>query len=116
MTPAFSKKCLLTHNAWKNPILLRSFYLGVIMDYVINVPRGSTYWSYPLLSGSDFQKIVVEGVVVFDIIKHHNHRYYLDAFFYSSKRIVSGFSFRSKRDLYGAIQKLLQEELNVDVQ
>ncbi|MBQ2858611.1 MAG: hypothetical protein IJA45_01820 [Oscillospiraceae bacterium] len=86
------------------------------MDYIIYVPRGSVYCSYLLLSCGDFQKIVVEGVVVFDIAKYHNHRYDLDAFFYSSKRIVSRRSFRSKRELYGAIQELLQQELNIDVQ
>ena len=81
------------------------------------VPRGAERWYYSLLPGDRrFQKIVVEGVVVFDIVKVHDHRYNLDAFFYDSKRIVSGLSFSSKLKLHGAIQKLLQEELHVDVQ
>ena len=78
----------------------------------IIVPRGEENWSFTILPGNrNFQKIVVEGVVVFDIYKHHNHRYDLDAFFYASKRIVSGLSFTTKSKLHGAIQKLLQEEL-----
>lgn len=83
----------------------------------ITVPRGSENWYFTILPGKrNFQKIVVEGVVVFDIYKHHDHRYDLDAFFYASKRIVSGRIYTTKSKLHGAIQKLLQEELNVDVQ
>lgn len=87
------------------------------MRLTITIPRGSEYWLYTILPhGRNFQKIVVEGVVVFDIYKHHDHRYDLDAFFYTSKRIVSGRTYTSKSKLHGAIQKLLQEELHVDVQ
>lgn len=83
----------------------------------ITVPRGSENYNFTILPGKrNFQKIVVEGVVVFDIYKHHDHRYDLDSFFYASKRIVSGRMYTTKSKLYGAIQKLLQEELNVDVQ
>lgn len=86
------------------------------MTYNIIVPRGTDSWFYTLLPFGNFQKIVIEGVVVLDIVKHHNHRYDFDAFFYSSKRIISGRTYRTKKELYGAIQKLLQEELYVDVQ
>ena len=87
------------------------------MRLSITVPRGAENWYFTILpNGRSFQKIVVEGVVVLDIFKRHNHRYDLDAFFYASKHIVSGYTFTTKSKLYGAIQKLLQEELNVDVQ
>ena len=87
------------------------------MRLYIIVPRGSERWYYTLLPcGNSFQKIVVEDVVVFNIYKYHDHRYRFDAFFYVSKRIYSGFFYNTKSKLHGAIQKLLQEELYVDVQ
>lgn len=89
---------------------------GVYMKYSIFVPRGASFYYFPLLPDGNFQKIVIDGVVVFDIYKRHNHCYCLDAFFYSSKRIFSGFWYKSKKELYCAIQNLLQEELHVDVQ
>ena len=86
------------------------------MEYRISVPRGTSYYTFSLLPYDNYQKVIVEGVVVFNIVKHHNHRYVLDAFFYASHRIYSGYSFKTKKELFGAIQKLLQKELYVDVQ
>ena len=87
------------------------------MRCCITIPDGQHNWFYTILPGnSNFQKIVVEGVVVFDIMKCHPHRYTLNAFFYASKRIVCGWSFTTKSKLHGAIQKLLQEELHDVIQ
>lgn len=81
------------------------------MRYTVYIPNGSGYYSFPLLSSSDYQRIRVPGVVIFDLYKVHNHRYDLKAFFYRSEVIVSTRSFRTKKELYGAIQILLQEFL-----
>ena len=86
------------------------------MKYSIIVPRGADLCYIPLLPDGNVQKIVVDGVVVFVIRKRHSHRYEFDAFFYASKRIVAGFWYKSKKELYGAMLKLIQEELHVDVQ
>lgn len=91
-------------------------YGGVSMYYSIIVPCGTENLYYTLLPRGNFQKIVVEGVVVFDVFKRHNHSYELSCFFYVSKRIVSCRIYRTKKELHCAIQKLIQEELNIDVQ
>lgn len=65
-----------------------------------------------ILSYSDYQKFVVPGVCVFDFVKYHNHRYEFLAFFFSDNSIIFRGPFRSKSNLYGAVQKLLQEKLN----
>lgn len=79
--------------------------------YTIIVPRDAENWLYEILPYGDSQRIDVDGVVIFDIFKVHNHRYDLQAFFYSNKIIVSSRSFTTKKELYGAMQKLLQEYL-----
>lgn len=81
------------------------------MRYSIIVPRGSERWCYSVLPYGDYQRIDVDGVVIFDICKYHNHRYDLQAFFYSKKVIISFRSFLTKKELHGAMQKLLQEFL-----
>lgn len=81
------------------------------MKYSIIVPRGTERWYYSVLPFGDYQRIDVDGVVIFDIYKYHNHRYDLQAFFYARKVIVSNRSFSSKKELHGAMQKLLQEYL-----
>ena len=86
------------------------------MRYLVSVPRGTYFSTFTLLPYGDFQHVSVDGVVVFQISKFHNHFYAFDAFFYSSKRIYSGRRYGSKKELYGAIQNLLQQELSVDVQ
>lgn len=81
------------------------------MDLNINIPKDGSLWCYHLLPFGDYQRIDCEGVVIFDIWKIHNHRYEMHAFFYSRKIIVPLSSFSTKRELYGAMQKLLQEYL-----
>lgn len=79
--------------------------------YSIIVPRGTENWLYYILQFSDYQRIDVDGVVIFDVHKIHNHRYDLQAFFYANKVIVSLRSYSSKKELHGAMQKLLKEYL-----
>lgn len=86
------------------------------MQYRISIPHDGWNFVFDLLSSGDFESIVVDGVVVFQIAKRHNHRYEFDAFFYASKRIYTGYCFKSKKELFGAIQLLLQKELHGDVQ
>lgn len=86
------------------------------MTYYINIPYGNGNHFYRLLPFGDFQEIDVPGVLIFNIWKYHDHRYDLEGFFYSTKKIISCISFKSKKDLYCAIHILLQENLNVDVQ
>lgn len=81
------------------------------MRYSITIPDGARLWCYSILPFGDFQRIDVDGVVILDICKFHNHRYDLQAFFYARKHIVSCRSFSTKKELYGAIQNLLQEYL-----
>ena len=57
-----------------------------------------------------------ENVCIIEIYKAHDHRYDLKAFFYDKKYIYYKENIRSKKELYSAIQKLLQENLNVAVQ
>lgn len=87
------------------------------MRYTILVPSLSdSCYCFDILPYGNFQRIDVPSVCIIQIYKAHVHRYDFEAFFYFSKRLYSLRSYRSKSELYGAIQKLLQEELNVDVQ
>lgn len=81
------------------------------MKHVIQIPCDGMLYCYNLLPSGGYQKIVRDGVVVMDIVKHHDHRYELSAFFYAQKKIVWPRSYSTKTELYGAIQKLLQENL-----
>lgn len=81
------------------------------MRYTFIVPRGAERWSYTLLGHSDYQRIDVDGVVFMQIWKIHDHRYDVQAFFYRTKTIISCRSYGTKKELYGAVQKLLQEKL-----
>lgn len=81
------------------------------MKLYVSVPRGDYLCTYPLLSSGDYQRIDCDGVVILDIQKVHDHRYYLSGFFYARKVILSERVYSSKKELYGAIQKLLEEYL-----
>lgn len=81
------------------------------MVYSIIVPRGTENWHYTLLGYGDYQSIDLDGVLIMQIWKVHNHRYDLQAFFYRTKTIIGCRSYGTKKELYGAIQKLLQEFL-----
>lgn len=81
------------------------------MRYTVQIPRDGSLWCYTLLPSGNFQRIDCDGVVVFDIWKVHNHNYSFQAFFYARKCIVVRGPFGTKKELFGAIQKLLQELL-----
>ena len=69
------------------------------------------FWGIP-----DSKRIEVRDVCIIDIYKLHDHRYDLKAFFYEKKHITYQKNIRSKKELYSAIQKLLQENLYQAVQ
>lgn len=81
------------------------------MRYSFTIPHDGYNWSYTLLPYGDYQSIDLEGVVFMQIFKVHDHRYDLQAFFYRTKTIFSCQSYCTKKELYGAIQKLLQDKL-----
>lgn len=81
------------------------------MRYYIDIRVSDTIFRYDLLPYGNSQRIDCDGIVIFDIWKVHNHHYQLQAFFYKSKVIISYGRFGSKKELYGAIQNLLQEYL-----
>jgi len=89
------------------------------MYYGLNIPdkeglyhhHGLNFYGYPAR-----KHIEVKDVCIIDIYKAHDHRYDLKAFFYDEKYIYYQENIRSKKELYSAIQKLLQENLNVAVQ
>lgn len=82
------------------------------MEYRINIPYADhCYYCHTLLGYSDYQHISHEGIVEMYIWKVHNHRYKLECFFYKSKRLYTWHFFKTKKELYDCIQKLLQEEL-----
>ena len=62
-------------------------------------------------SWSKHQRIEVKDVCIIDISKFHDHRYDLRAFFYKKKHITYQENIRSKKELYSAIQNLLQQNL-----
>ena len=58
----------------------------------------------------------VQDVCIIDVYKAHDHRYDLKAFFYEKKFITYQENIRSKKELYSAIQNLLQQNLYQAVQ
>lgn len=81
------------------------------MQYVIDIPHNGTYFRYYLLRNTDFQLIHLEGTIYLMICKYHNHRYDIAGFIYKTPKYIYPQEFRTKKELYGAIQKLLQEDL-----
>lgn len=57
------------------------------------------------------RKFKVDNVCIIEVFKFHDHRYDLKCFFYKTEYIYCYDGFRSKKELYSAIQKLLQENL-----
>ena len=62
------------------------------------------------------RRFEVPNVCIIDVYKIHDHRYDLKTFFYRKKRITYQKNIRSKKELYSAIQNLLQENLYEAVQ
>lgn len=81
------------------------------MRLSFTIPDSGHNYSYSLLSYSDFQLIDHYGVIYLAIHKIHDHKYELCAFIYKSRHYIRPCYFNTKSKLYGAIQKLLQEEL-----
>lgn len=82
------------------------------MKLRVVIPYNGSDHVWPLLPcDSKFQVINLPDVVHFEIYKSHNHSYSFTAFFYVRKRIIWPRNYSSKKELFGAIQKLLQEEL-----
>lgn len=83
------------------------------MNSEILIPTGekNSYWCYKMkLSNNEWYKMHVENVCVINIQKRHNHCYYIEYFFYDTKKI--GFqTYKLKKELLSAIQKLLKENI-----
>lgn len=60
---------------------------------------------------SKYMCIYVKDVCVIDIHKYHDHRYDIKCFFYKNFYIYYRECINSKKELYSAIQKLLEENL-----
>ena len=86
------------------------------MDFSFYIPFKGCHWCYRLLPYGDFQMISVDGFCYLEIYKYHNHRYEIAGFFYLSRHLIRPRLYRTKRELFGAIQELLQEELSTCVQ
>lgn len=84
------------------------------MYYSINIPdEENCVWTFSLGFNeyNRSKRIEVKNVCIIDVYKIHDHRYDLKAFFYKKKRITYQEQIRSKKELYSAIQKLLQKNL-----
>ena len=67
-----------------------------------------------LLKYSEYSKsscIYVKDVCQIDIHKYHDHRYDIKCFFYKNRYIYYRECIPTKKELYSAIQKLLEENL-----
>lgn len=84
------------------------------MRYTICVPldkSSSSFFVFNLDFHGAVKRVVVPDVCIINLFKIHDHRYDLEAFFYSTQFIFSRSSFSTKKKLYDVIQKLLQEFL-----
>lgn len=81
------------------------------MKCILNIPAYGSCYVYKLLSNCDFQVINLPNVVHIEIFKRHNHWYEFSAFFYEKKILCWPRRYHSKKELFCAIQKLLQINL-----
>lgn len=58
-----------------------------------------------------FHIIYVKNICVIYVGKYHDHRYDIQCFFYKNLYIYHRERIESKKELYSAIQKLLEENL-----
>lgn len=89
------------------------------MEYRIKIPQENGWNKTFYLYFSEYKKSVRiedENVCIIDVYKLHDHRYDLKAFFYKKKYITYQENIRSKKELYSAIQNLLQQNLYQAVQ
>lgn len=71
-------------------------------------------WHCFLLKYSEHSKyscIYVKDICQIEIHKYHDHRYDIKCFFYKNRYIYYRECIPSKKELYSAIQKLLEENL-----
>lgn len=81
------------------------------MKLNIEVKKDNVIYSLGFLNKCEYVCLCIENEFIIHLYKEHNHCYYFKAFFYRSKRICSYHYFRSKKELYRAVQLLLKEEL-----
>lgn len=75
------------------------------------LPIDGVYTVYTLLNNTNNQRICIEGEIYLNLYKKHNHSYEMTAFIYKKRKYIYPRYYRTKKELYGAVQKLLQEEL-----
>lgn len=81
------------------------------MKYFLHIPYPDGVFAYSLLPSGDRQVISLTDIIHLEIVKYHDHRYVFSAFFYKRRHLVWPREFRTKKELYVDIQKLLQEFL-----
>ena len=84
------------------------------MYYQLIIPDkngDNNYFSLNFCEYSMSHRYEVKDVCIIDVYKFHDHRYDLKAFFYKKKYITYQENIRSKKELYSAIQNLLQKNL-----
>ena len=84
------------------------------MNYRISIPTIEGFLKIFYLDFCEYRmsrKFKVDNVCIIEVFKIHDHRYDLKCFFYKTEYIYCYDEFRSKKELYGAIQNLLQENL-----
>lgn len=84
--------------------------------YIRNKDGWNHQFSLDFYASKKSIRYEVKDVCIIDVYKFHDHRYDLKAFFYETKYITYQENIRSKKELYSAIQNLLQQNLNVAVQ
>ena len=78
------------------------------MKYYLHIPYPDGVFTYSLLPSGDRQVISLTDIIYLDIVKYHDHCYAFSAFCYKRRHLAWAREFRTKKELYGAIQKLLQ--------
>lgn len=81
------------------------------MEYTFTIPHNGNNYFYYLLRNTDFQLIDLQGTIYLIIAKYHTHKYEMQGFNEKKRRIIYSKTFTTKKELYDAIQKLLQEDL-----
>ena len=81
------------------------------MKYYLHIPYPDGVLGYSLLPSGDRQVISLTDIIHLEIVKYNDHRYVFSAFCYKRRYLAWPREFRTKKELYGAIQKLLQEYL-----
>lgn len=79
------------------------------MLYYIDIPHNGSRYRYHLLRNTDFQLINLPGTIYLIIIKHHDHKYEIGGFLEDKRKYIYPQIFTTKKRLYDAIQKLLQQ-------